>query len=92
MKIKETQQDLAVINIEIAKELFIEKFVSKIREESVSELTPIIGLSVYSQKSKENIAKILDAFLTKPLSIDRFIESVFTSIENRANGCESFNS
>jgi DNA-binding response OmpR family regulator len=89
VKVKETRQDLVIINMELAEESFIEKFISKMRDESKSDLMPIIGLSVYNQECKKNIAKILDVFLTKPLSIDRFTESVFTSIENRLNGCKS---
>jgi two-component system cell cycle response regulator DivK len=91
-KIKEAPQDLAIINIEIAEESFLEKLVSKMRTESVSSLLPIVGLSIYDQEHKKNIAKTLDAFLTKPLSIDKFVESIFSCIENRANGCESFGS
>ncbi|MDR0581134.1 MAG: hypothetical protein LBG04_03425 [Holosporaceae bacterium] len=89
IKTKETQQDLTVINTEVAEESFIEKFISKMRDESMSNVMPIIGLSVYKQEYKKNIAKILDAFLTKPFSIDRFIESILISIESRANGCKS---
>ncbi|MDR2724316.1 MAG: hypothetical protein LBB25_03905 [Holosporaceae bacterium] len=89
IKIKETQQDLAVINTEIAEESFIEKFVTKMRAIAQSKIMPIIGLSVYNPKSKENIVKILDAFLTKPISIDKFVKSIFACIEDRANGCKS---
>ncbi|MDR0753661.1 MAG: hypothetical protein LBE95_03275 [Holosporaceae bacterium] len=89
IKTKETQQDLVVINTEAGEESFIEKFISKMRDESMSNVMLIVGLSVYKQEYKKNIAKILDAFLTKPLSIDRFIESILTGIESRADGCKS---
>ncbi|MDR2765913.1 MAG: hypothetical protein LBB63_00390 [Holosporaceae bacterium] len=89
-KIKETPQDLAIINTEIADETFLEKLVSKMRKESTSFLMPIVGLSIYDQERKKNIANTLDAFLTKPLSIDKFVESIFSCIESKANGRESF--
>ncbi|MDR1982357.1 MAG: hypothetical protein LBQ08_00975 [Holosporaceae bacterium] len=87
IKVKETKQDLTVINTEIAEESFIEKLISKMKTEQASNLMPIIGLSAYTSECKKNIAQMLDAFLTKPLSIDRFVESVFTCIENKVNGC-----
>jgi DNA-binding response OmpR family regulator len=92
IKVKETKQDLAVINTEIAEESFVEKLISKMKSEKASDFMPIIGLSSYNLDCKKNIAKTLDAFLTKPVSIDKFIESIFVSIENRFNGCESINS
>jgi two-component system cell cycle response regulator DivK len=89
VKVKETTQDLIVINTEIAEESFMEKLVSKVRSESASSVTPVIGLSIYNRERKKNIAKALDAFLTKPLSIDKFIESVFNCLESKANGSKN---
>ncbi|GHT98646.1 hypothetical protein FACS1894126_4340 [Alphaproteobacteria bacterium] len=89
MKIKEKPHDLTVINIEIAEELFIEKLINKIHSESTAKFMPIIGLSIYNQENKKNMLKNLDAFLTKPLSIDRFIESVFVCIEKKHNDSEN---
>jgi two-component system cell cycle response regulator DivK len=89
-KIKESPRDLAIINIEIAEESFLEKLVSKIRSEQTIAHLPIVGLSIYSKERKKNIAKTLDAFLTKPISIDRFIESIFSCLENKDNGCKDF--
>jgi DNA-binding response OmpR family regulator len=92
IKVKETKQDLAVINTEIAEEYFVEKLISKMKTERASSLMPVVGLSAYALECKKNIAQILDVFLTKPISIDKFIESVFICIENKINGCQSFNS
>ena len=88
MKIKERPQDLAIINTEIAGEPFIEKFIQTVQslQKSLKKQTPIVGLSIYKEKYKKNISKFLDAFLTKPISIDKFMESVFNCIENK-NGC-----
>ncbi|MDR0677511.1 MAG: hypothetical protein LBF57_02460 [Holosporaceae bacterium] len=89
IKMKNSKQDLTVINTEIAEISFIEKLITKIRSEESLNLMPIVGLSTYGREYKENIIKMLDAFLTKPLSIDRFIESIFECIEKRTNGCKS---
>jgi len=91
IKIKEAEQDLAIINTEIAEESFIEKLTSKMKAERASRFMPIIGLSIYKKENKKKIAKILDDFLTKPFSIDTLIESIFTCIESKINGCKSFN-
>ena len=88
-KIKESKHDLAVINTEIAEESFLEKFISKVRSEKSTELMPIVGLSIHAENSKKNIAKILDGFFTKPISIDTFIASIFECIERKVCGCES---
>ena len=90
VKIKEKKQDLTVINTEIAEDAYMEKFIARVKHEKTSSEMPIVGLSIYSEECKKNIAKSLDAFLTKPLSIDKFMESVFRCIENKINGCESF--
>lgn len=90
VKIKEKRQDLTVINTEIAEDAYMEKFISRVKQEEYSSEMPIVGLSIYSEECKKNIAKSLDAFLTKPLSIDKFMESVFRCIETKINGCESF--
>lgn len=83
-KMKENEYDLAVINVDIGEEIFVEKLLQKIHSEC-AEL-PIIGLSIYDKKKKKNIAEMLDGFLTKPFSIDTFIECVVMCVEN---GCEN---
>jgi DNA-binding response OmpR family regulator len=90
IKIKETKQDITVINTEIAEESFVEKLITKMKTERASQHMPIIGLSVYSPECKKNIAKTLDAFLTKPISIDKLTESIFACIEGRKYGSSSF--
>ena len=54
-QIKENEYDLAVINVDIGEESFVEKLINKIHSER-SEL-PIVGLSIYEQEKKKNIAK-----------------------------------
>lgn len=81
IKIKERKQDLMVINTEIATNSFMEKFLYKLNQEK-NYLMPIIGISIYNEK-RENIIKNLDAFLTKPLSIDKFIGVIFKCIEDK---------
>jgi DNA-binding response OmpR family regulator len=88
MKIKEKSYDIALINLEIAEESFIEKLINKIHSEQMAQFMPIVGISIYGEERKRNVAKILDAFLTKPFSIDRLMECVLNSIE-RKNGCEN---
>ena len=90
VQIKENPQDLAVINTEIANDTFIEKFVQTVRtlQSDSQKQTPIIGLSIYKENNKKDVAKIFDAFLTKPISIDKFMESVYGCIENK-NDCQS---
>ncbi len=85
-KIREKAYDLMVINTEIAEESFLEKVIKKIRDEKNSNLMPIVGISIHKEQKK--IIKMLDAFLTKPLSIDTFIECVCNSVEMKGNGCE----
>lgn len=89
-KIKEKKQDLAIINTEIAEESFIKRLISRIRSEDTAAEMPIVGLSIYGEECKKNVAEVLDAFLTKPLSIDKFMEAVFGCIEKKINGCEGF--
>ena len=84
-QIKENEYDLAVINVDIGEESFVEKLINKIHSER-SEL-PIVGLSIYEQEKKKNIAKVVNKFLTKPFSIDKFIECVVVCVEN---GCADF--
>jgi DNA-binding NtrC family response regulator len=85
IKIKEDGYDLAVIDTESADESFMEKFVKKVQCEQASKFMPVIGISIYSEEVKKNIVKMLDAFLTKPFSIDKFIECVFKCIEKKNN-------
>jgi DNA-binding NtrC family response regulator len=89
MQIKAGKHDLVVINVEIAEEAFLEKLINKIQEDQSKKSMPIVGLSIYNSECKKNISKIMDAFLTKPLSVDKFIESVFVCIENKNNGCQN---
>lgn len=89
VKTKKNTQDLVIVNTEIVEEKFIRKFILSIRNETSQDL-PIIGISIYSEDKKENIAKILDVFLTKPFSIDTFIKSVVECTEKRDDS-ESFN-
>lgn len=85
-EIKENEYDLAVINVDIGEESFVEKLLNKIRSER--SVLPIIGLSIYEQDKKKNIAKVVNKFLTKPFSIDTFIECVVMCVENGcANSC-----
>jgi DNA-binding response OmpR family regulator len=86
IKIRETRRDLAVINTEIAEESFVEKLIAKMKTERAFVSMPIIGLSVYKPECKKNIAETLDAFLTKPISMDKLTESIFTCIESKING------
>jgi response regulator RpfG family c-di-GMP phosphodiesterase len=92
MQIKNNKHDLVIINTEIAEEAFIGKLVGKIQSDKATQDMPIVGLSIYSKECKKNISKIMDAFLTKPLSIDKFMESIFACIENKSNGCQSTSS
>lgn len=85
VKIKEKKQDLMVINTEIAASSFMEKFLYKVNQEK-NRLMPIVGISIYGEK-RENIRKNLDAFLTKPLSIDKFIEAICRCIEDKYAKC-----
>ena len=86
LTIKENEYDLAVINVDIGEELFVEKLLHKIRSER--SILPIVGLSIYEQEKKKNIAKAVNKFLTKPFSIDTFIDSVVVCVENGcANSC-----
>lgn len=85
-QIKENEYDLAVINVDIGEESFVEKLINKIRSERSA--LPIVGLSIYEQEKKKNIAKIVDKFLTKPFSIDTLVECVVVCVENGcANSC-----
>ncbi len=92
VQIKENSQDLAVINTEIANDTCIEKFVQAVRshQNDSQKQTPVIGLSIYKENNKRDMAKIFDLFLTKPISIDKFMESVYECIESK-NGCSNFN-
>lgn len=83
MKIREKAQDLALINTEIVEEKFIQKFIQNIKEEEISKNLPIIGISIYPEDKKKNIAEIVDSFLTKPFSLDRLVESIDRCIEKR---------
>ncbi len=88
-KIKEQTYDLAIINTEIAGEPFLEKLINKIHLEEPTKFMPIIGISIYNPENKKNIHKNIDAFLTKPFSIDRFIECILKCVEKKNNGSKS---
>lgn len=81
VKIREKSQDLVLINTEIVEEKFIQKFIHNVRNEETSKGTPIIGISIYGEDKKKNIAKIVDSFLTKPFSLDRLMESIDSCVE-----------
>ncbi|MDR3180222.1 MAG: hypothetical protein LBT70_05000 [Holosporaceae bacterium] len=83
LQIKEKPCDLMVINVEIAEESFLEKLIHKMQCEKATKFMPIIGLSIYDKENKKNMLKNLDAFLIKPISIDRFIETVQVCIEKK---------
>ncbi|MDR3186904.1 MAG: hypothetical protein LBT63_00515 [Holosporaceae bacterium] len=88
IKIKEAPQDLAIINTELAEESFMEKLISKMKTGHRSSIMPIVGLSIYEREYKKNISETLDAFLTKPFSIDRFLETIFSCLESGVDGCK----
>ena len=90
VKIRNKAQDLAIINTEIVEEKFIQKFIQNVKEEENSKDLPIIGISIYPEDKKKNVAKVVDSFLTKPFSLDRLIESVDSCIEKRdGTNCSS---
>ncbi len=92
IKIRDKNQDLVVINTEIVEEKFIQKFIQNIKKGGSSESLPVIGISIYTEHKKKNIANVVDSFLTKPFSLDRLIESIESCIEKRdgvnCSGCE----
>jgi len=90
VKIREKTQDLVLINTEIVEEKFIQKFIHNVRNEEASKNLPIIGISIYGEDKKKNIAGIVDSFLTKPFSLDRLMESIDSCIEE-TNDTESLN-
>lgn len=73
-KIKENEYDLAVINVDIGEETFIEKFLNKIHTQQPN--MQIVGLSIYEQKKKTSVQEKVNQLLTKPFSIDILINSV----------------
>ena len=83
MEIRKKSSDLAIINTEIVEEKFIQKFIQNIKEEEISKNLPIIGISIYPEDKKKNIAKIVDIFLTKPFSLDKLTESIDRCIEEK---------
>ena len=87
-KIKDNEYDLTVINLDIGEESFMERLLNKIHYERPN--MPIVGLSIYEQKKKKNLAEMVNGFLTKPFSIDIFIECIV--IKCVENGCASSNS
>ena len=80
IKAKEQRQDIVILNTEISDEKFILKFIRKLKELD-ENVPPIIGLSIYPKEKKQNVACVLDNFLTKPFSIDKFIDFVDNCIE-----------
>lgn len=89
MRLREHKQDLTVINTEIAEESFVEKLISNIRSANNKGDAKIVGLSIYASEVKKNIAKKLDAFLTKPISIDTFVGSIVDCIEKKSDVSEN---
>lgn len=83
MEIRKKSSDLAIINTEIVEEKFIQKFIQNIKEEEISKNLPIIGISIYPEDKKKNIAEIVDIFLTKPFSLDKLTESIDRCIEEK---------
>lgn len=83
-KIREKKYDVAIMNVDIGQEPFVEKLLQKVHEES--PFLPIIGLSIYESRSKKSVSALLNKFLTKPFSIDTLIECVVVCVEN---GCEN---
>ncbi len=88
-KIKNNNYDIAVINTEVADESLLERLIDKIQCEDSAKFMPIIGLSTYNDENKKKVTKKLDAFLTKPISIDRFIQCISKCIEIKSNGCKN---
>ncbi len=82
VKIRDKNQDLAIINAEIVEEKFIQKFIQNIKEDENSKALPIIGISIYPKDKKKNVAKAVDGFLTKPFSLDKLIELIESCVES----------
>ncbi len=82
VKIRNKNQDLAIINTEIVEEKFVQKFIQNIKEDETSKALPIIGISIYPKDKKKNVAKAVDSFLTKPFSLDKLVESIENCIES----------
>ena len=89
VKLRESNNDLVIIDLNIAGHAFMNKFLKNIRQETSCKDTTLLGLSMYEQKEK--ITYDVDFYLTKPCSIDKFIEVVFGSLEQKVYGCECFN-
>lgn len=83
VKIRNKTQDLAIVNTEIVEEKFIQKFIQNIKEDETSKDLPIIGISIYPEDKKKNVAKVVDSFLTKPFSLDRLVKSIESCVEKR---------
>lgn len=83
-KLKSKDYDIAIMNIDIGQPSFIEKILKKMRNEKPN--VSIVGLSIYDQENKKNVAVLLNKFLTKPFSIDTLMGYVVMCVEN---GCEN---
>lgn len=71
---------LVVINVDMGQPSFIAKVLQKIRDER--PMLPMIGLSIYEQENKKNVADLLNRFLTKPFSIDTLVQCVVVCVED----------
>lgn len=88
VRLRESNKDLAIIDLNIAGHAFTDKFLKNIKQENCCESTTLLGLSMHEQKEKN--AYEVDSCLTKPCSIDTFMQVVFDSLEQKAYGCECF--
>lgn len=82
--IRDKDYDVIIMNIDIGQPSFVSRVLQKIRAEKPE--IPIMGLSIYEQENKKNIAMLLNKFLTKPFSIDILVKCVVVCAEN---GCEN---
>lgn len=87
VKLREKEQDLLVLDMEVAGRSFIEKFLQNVRKEKNCERMSVVGVSIYPKEEHKESAEELDACLVKPFSIDAFVEAIFQSIEKRTH-CE----
>lgn len=85
VKLREKNQDLFLLNMEVAGTSFLEKFLRNVRKEKNCAITTIVGMSIYRPEDRRTPPKELDACLTKPCAIDALVNTIFDCIEKRTH-------
>lgn len=84
-KIRKILPEVTIINLQIANEEFLTKFINKIRADINNTVMSIVGLSLLKLEISENLQNKFQALSICPLSIEHFANLVIQTLPDQQN-------